>query len=274
MSPIEELILTLAIEKIAMTQKLPITVTMIASNEEDRIAAALDSVVNWVQDIVVIIDTKSSDKTFQIAEEKGARAIINPWPGYGPQKRFAEDNAHFDWILNLDADERISSTLAQEIQQLFATGTPLADGYYIPTHDVMLGTQKISPYVVYNRIRLYNKRKGRFSQSNVHDNVVMQSNSITKQLKNIMTQDSIRSFHHWLDKMNSYTDAQVIDLTSKQRKLSKLRMTLEFWINFLKAYFLKGFWRTGMIGYIYAMNFAYGRFLRQIKWYEKTVLKK
>lgn len=255
-----------------MFQKIPVSVTMIASNEEDRIGAALESCRDWVDDIVVIIDDKCHDQTEAIALAKGARVVRNPWPGYGAQKRFAEEQARHEWVLNLDADERVSAGLAADIRQLFHAGVPSIDGYWIPTHDVMLGTTKISPYEVYCRVRLYNRTRVRFSSSAVHDNVELPKGSQTKTLRGILTQESLRSLHHWLQKMNDYTDAQVRDMLIKSRRFHTIRLVGEFWVNFLKAYFLKGFWRTGLIGYIYAMNFAFGRFLRQAKHYEALYL--
>ena len=85
---------------------LPISVTIIAQDEADRIGMAIASVRDWV-DEVVVVDSGSTDGTPEIAQSLGARVIHHDWPGYGQQKRFAEDQAQNDWILNIDADERI-----------------------------------------------------------------------------------------------------------------------------------------------------------------------
>lgn len=251
-----------------MPQKIPLTVTIIASNEESRIAAALESVKDIADEILVVIDDKSSDQTETIALSMGAKVLHNQWAGYGQQKRFAEDHAKTDWILNIDADERVTPHLAKEISHIFTNQEPLADAYWIAIHDLVYGTPHVSPYVPYNRIRLYNKTKGRFSHSPIHDTIEMHPKSFTKQLKGIIVQESIVSFHQWLRKMNHYTDMQAQDLIQKKKVFSYVRLICEFFISFFKAYFMKGFWRSGLMGYIYAMNFAYGRFLRQIKFYE------
>lgn len=247
--------------------QLPVSVTLITLNEADRIADAILSVRDWVSEVVVI-DSGSTDDTVQVAEALGARVFYNPWPGYGQQKRFAEDQATEDWILNIDADERILPELQQELQQLFQQPDRLAEGYHVAIHDRLYLTDRLSSYTPYNPVRLYRKSCGRYSDSPVHDRVIMQDGASTGQLKGRIAHDSLRSFGHRLDKMNAYTDAQARDMLNKGRKPSRIRMVIDFWISFISGYCFRGYWRGGLMGYIYAMNFAYSRFLRQIKLYE------
>ena len=98
----------------------PVTCTIIAKNEVDRIARAIESVRGLVDEIL-IIDSGSTDGTQALAESLGARVVFNEWVGYGQQKRFAEDQARNDWILNLDADEWLSDQLRAELFGLLAT---------------------------------------------------------------------------------------------------------------------------------------------------------
>ncbi len=90
-----------------MTDRLPLSVFIIARDEADRIARPIESVIGWV-DEVIVIDSGSTDETVAVAEQLGARVIRNDWPGYGPQKRFGEDQCRNDWLLNLDADEEVT----------------------------------------------------------------------------------------------------------------------------------------------------------------------
>lgn len=252
--------------------KLPISVTLITLNEADRIEQAIHSVRDWV-DEVIVIDSGSQDGTQAVAEAAGARVIFNAWPGYGQQKRFAEDQAQNDWILNIDADERILAELRDEILSLFTSGTPAADGYFMAIHDRLYLTDQLSAYTPYNPVRLYRKSRGRYSESPVHDRVIMQEGAKTTQLKGRVAHDSLRSFYHRIEKMNDYTEAQAADLLARGRKASRFRILTDFWTSFISGYFFRGYWRGGLMGFIYAMNFAYSRFLRQIKCYEQQVLK-
>lgn len=248
-------------------EKLPISVIIIALNEADRIEAAIRSVIDWV-DEVILVDSGSQDNTVELATELGAHVMFNAWPGYGQQKRFAEEQARNDWLLNLDADERVTEPLRSEIAEHFTQTQMLVDGYHIAIHDIIYPTDELNPNTPYQPVRLYRKSKGRYSDSPVHDRVIMQPDSQVEKLRGKIAHASIRSFSHRVEKMNSYSDAQVQDMVAKGRKPSVARILLEFWLSFIKRYCFKGYWRKGMIGYIYAMNYAYSRFLRQIKLYE------
>ncbi|MBN8726905.1 MAG: glycosyltransferase family 2 protein [Xanthomonadales bacterium] len=84
-----------------------LSVFIIALNEADRIATALES-VKMLADEIIVVDSGSTDDTTRIAELHGARVLYNQWPGYGPQKKFAEDACRYEWVLNIDADEALS----------------------------------------------------------------------------------------------------------------------------------------------------------------------
>jgi glycosyltransferase involved in cell wall biosynthesis len=88
-------------------------------------------VKGWVNEVVVV-DSGSSDDTMAVARRAGARAISNPWPGFGEQKRFAEDHCTNDWLLNVDADEVVTPELCREIEALFASGSPPLVAYGMP----------------------------------------------------------------------------------------------------------------------------------------------
>lgn len=248
-------------------KKLPISVTIITKNEEDRLPQTLESVKDWVAEMVVV-DSGSDDATVDVAKNFGAKTYHRDWTGYGEQKYYAEDVASHDWVLNLDADERVLPELRDEIMALFENEDAMADGYFMNIHDRFHGTDRLSKYVPFDAVRLYRKSKGRYSTSPVHDRVQMHKGSTTARLKGRLAHDSLRSFAHAIDKTNRYTTMQVADMQAKGRKFSALRLLLEFPLAFFKGYFVRGYWREGLIGYIYAVNFAYGRFLRQAKLWE------
>lgn len=248
--------------------RLPISVTIIALNEADRIGATIDSVIDWV-DEVIVVDSGSQDGTPEVATQHGARCIHNDWPGYGQQKRFAEEQSKNDWVFNLDADERVLPELRDEILKCFESPQDLADGYFIAIHDRLYCTETLSQYTPYKPVRLYRQSKGRYSSSPVHDRVIMNAQTTTATLKGRIAHDSLRSFHHRIEKMNEYSEAQAADMMTKSRKPSKFRIIVDFWASFIVGYCFRGYWRGGLMGYIYAVNFAYSRFLRQIKLYEQ-----
>ena len=249
------------------TAKFPISVTIICHNEVERIKETIECVEGWVDEIIVV-DSGSTDGTQDIVLTTTAKLFFNEWQGYGQQKRFAENQATNDWIFNLDADERVLPELADEIRDRFVVESKSVDAYKVPIYDRFLCTKKISKYKPYNPVRLYKKSIGRYRDSSVHDRVILPNKATVGQLRNRIAHDSLKSFKHRVEKMNDYTDAQVIDLCSKGRKFSKLRIVFEFWSAFLVCYLRRGYWRDGFMGYIYSINFAYSRFLRAIKLYE------
>lgn len=251
------------------TARLPISVTIICHNEVERIKETIECVEDWV-DEVIVVDSGSTDGTQDIVLSTTAKLFFNEWQGYGQQKRFAEDQASNDWIFNIDADERVLPELAEEIQNRFIVESNNVEAYKVPIYDRFLCTREISKYKPYNPVRLYKKSVGRYRDSAVHDRVVLPNTANVSQLRNRIAHDSLKSFRHRVEKMNNYTDAQVIDLRSKGRKFSKMRIVLEFWCAFLVCYIRRGYWRNGFMGYIYSMNFAYSRFLRAIKLYESS----
>ena len=115
--------------KFAARGALSLSVFIIALNEADRIGDVIRSVGDLATDLLVV-DSGSRDGTVELARSLGARVLHRDWDGYGPQKRFAEEQCRNDWLLNLDADEVVSPELAAEIRRLFADG-PDRDAYRI-----------------------------------------------------------------------------------------------------------------------------------------------
>ncbi len=249
--------------------RLPISVFIIAQNEADRIGTTINSVKDWV-DEVVVIDSGSKDDTVSVATFLGARVLYNEWEGYGPQKRFAEDECKNKWLLNLDADEEATEALAKEIKDLFAGGEPPLPGYIIKVRDLLPGETKFAPLAHTNHcLRLYNMEKGRFSESPVHDSVIMQEGESVGKLKALIRHRSFRSIAHAIEKMNSYTTAQAENLIAKKGMVfPRLRLLIEVPISFFKAYFLRLYILRGTRGLTYAKLYAFGRAMRVAKYLE------
>jgi len=251
---------------------LPLSVFIIAKNEADRIGATIRAVRDLTDDLVVI-DSGSTDGTQAVAEELGARVIFNPWPGYGQQKRFGEDQCRHEWILNLDADEEISPALREEIRALFAAGEPPCQAYGIPIAETYPG--EAAPHRLAYRlapVRLYRKDAGRYSASPVHDRVDLKPGARVGKLKGLVHHRSIRSLGDQIAKLNFYTDQLAQDLETRGVSIPTWRVYLEFPAAFIKAYFGRLYLLRGTYGFLIAMNYAIWRHLRMAKHYEKKRL--
>lgn len=248
--------------------RLPISATIIAFNEEQRIEDCLQSISDLVKQIVVV-DSGSKDRTREIAHSFGADVHITNWLGYGPQKRRAEELCRYDWILNLDADERISPQLAIEIREAFTRNEPDADAYKFRIVDQFPHESRPASWAFgYRRIRLYNFRKGRFLDSLVHDDVIMNADAKVGELDGPVPHVSIENLSAAVTKFNRYTDLQAEDLRLRGRHISRRRVVTEFPVAFFKSYFLRRRFLYGTRGFIYSLAYAHMRFLRVAKAFE------
>lgn len=247
----------------------PLSIFLIARNEADRIGETLRAVRHLTDDLVVV-DSGSTDGTQSIAEELGARVIFHAWPGYGPQKRFAEEQCRHVWLLNLDADEVVPPDLAAEIEALFAKGAPDEDAYRIRIAEIFPGEGAPHPLAyALAPVRLYRRDRGRYSSSLVHDRVELTPDAKVGALKGIIHHKSVRSLGDQIDKLNRYSDQQAVDLEIRGISIPTWRVFFEFPAAFLKAYFGRRHFVRGTYGFLTAMNYAMSRHLRLAKHYER-----
>lgn len=250
-------------------RKLPVSVFIIAVDEADRIVASIESVREWV-DEVIVIDSGSKDDTVRVSEAAGAKVIFHAWPGYGEQKRFGEDQCRNSWLLNIDADEVIGAALAREIEALFANGKPQHASYSMDIVEILPGESKPGWFAHrVDAIRLYDRRCGRFDASTVHDSVRMESGTVGR-LANIVEHRSSRGIAHSIAKINRYSSMQADNMIARGARpaLLELRIVFEPFIGFFKAYFVRGYCLKGFYGFINAVNYGFSRFARLAKYWE------
>ena len=251
--------------------RTPISVYIVAKNEGDRIGRAIRSVVDWV-DEVVVIDSGSTDDTVDVAERLGARVIYNAWPGYGPQKRFAEEQCRNKWLLMLDADEEVSPALANEIQEAFRLPVNV-DAFSIRVTDMLPDESQPKWFAYsYNILRLYNRKHGRCSDHLYQDRVVIERNNLGE-LKGRIWHYSFRSWEASVAKLNFYTSQVAQDRVNRPMKLLKLRLFTEFPLQFLNMYFGRRYCLRGAQGLAMSITVAYLNLLRLLKTAELQKLK-
>lgn len=248
--------------------KIPLSVFIITKNEADRIESVIKAVKSFA-DEVLVIDSGSSDKTCEISESLGAKAVFNEWKGFGQQKIFGENLCKNKWILNIDADEEVSADLAKEITEIF--NKKLYDKFYgFRVKIVNKFRFEEKPHTLayyYNQLRLYNKDYAGFKNSTVHDSVELKEKNENKigQLKNIIYHQSFRSFEHWIEKINVYSSMQAKDSFAKGKCPSMLKTLLTPSFAFLKAYFVRRYFIYGLDGLVYSYLFSFSRFAKMIK---------
>jgi glycosyltransferase involved in cell wall biosynthesis len=249
-------------------QPAALSVFIIAKNEADRIGKVI-SAVKSIADEVLVIDSGSTDKTCEIAQNLGAKVIFNQWKGYGAQKIFGENQCRNKWILNIDADEEVMPELAQEISDLFVRNKQEGlHGFRVRIVNKFPGEKspkKLAYY--YNQLRLYHIDHAGFSSSTVHDSVILKDSQNAKvgQLKNIIWHESFRSYAHWIEKLNSYSQMQAEDAVKKGKIPSNLKIFFSPIFAFFKAYFVRRYFIYGFDGVTYSFLFALSRVAKLVK---------
>lgn len=257
----------------AMSDRLPISVFIIAKNEADRIPVAIESVRDWA-DEVIVIDSGSEDATVAVSEALSARVLFNAWRGYGPQKVFGEGQCRNAWLLNIDADEEISPELAQEIRALFAAGEPACSGYTLPILPLYPFQERGHPWTAFHHpVRLYRRDSAGFKDALVHDSVVVHEGPVGR-LKGMVVHRSFRSLAHHVDKVNGYSSAQAEDLVNKGRNPSLLALLLTPAFAFFKQYVLRREFINGIDGIVVSHMYAFQRFIRLAKTRELNRLRR
>jgi glycosyltransferase involved in cell wall biosynthesis len=241
-----------------------LSVTVITKNEAANIAAALDS-VRWADEIVVV-DAESTDETVPIARGYTGRVTVRRWESYAEQKNHAASLAQNDWILSLDADERVTASLRREIQSLLS-GEPAARGYRIPRLTHYLG-QWITTTDWYPdlQLRLYDRRAGRWPSRRVHESV--QVDGAIGLLTHALEHYPYRDLAQHLDTINRYTTLAALDMQEGQRHVGFSALALHPLLAFLRNYILKGGVRQGLPGLVISCMNAYYVFLKFAKLWE------
>lgn len=236
---------------------MKISAVIIAGNEEHNIGDAIRS-VDWA-DEVLVVDSESTDRTREVAEGLGARVIVNAWPGFSRQKQFGADHAAHDRVLSLDADERISPELKEEILNIKNSEQHPADGYRMPrlAYYMARPVRHCGWYPDW-QLRFFDRRKGRWKDVLVHESVEMQAGSTVKKLRN----DIIHLAFDDPTGHKEMIDARYAPLAAEQmfkagRRTSKLRVAMAGPVSFIHTYFIKLGVLDGAVGYHISRLAAY-----------------
>lgn len=240
---------------------MKISATIITLNEEDSLPRALASVSFC--DEVVVVDSGSSDRTLDIAHQSGARVFSRDWSGYADQKNFAADAACHDWILALDADEEVTAGLRASIEAL-QTSEPQHAGYRFARLARYLGRWiRHSGWYPDAKIRLYDRRRGRWHGDYVHESVNVDG-SVGELAGDLLhyTCDSLDDHRRRVDR---YTDLAARELIRNRRRVGLGRLFVSPPWAFLRSYVLQQGFRDGPEGLLIARMaaaYAYSKYAK------------
>lgn len=233
---------------------------VITKNEAAKIEACLDSLAFC--DERVVVDSGSSDDTVALAQAKGARVVLHEWTGFGPQKNFALSLATGDWVLSLDADERVGPELARQIMNAIAAGE--ADGYEMPRLSTFCGRQmRHSGWYPDYVLRLFRRGRARFSNDSVHEHVICDGK--VARLSEPLIHHPVERLEDALSRMDRYSTAGADMMLSSGRRVSFLTGILRGWWAFMRTYFLRLGFLDGREGFLLAVANAEGTYYRYMK---------
>jgi glycosyltransferase involved in cell wall biosynthesis len=242
-----------------------VSVTIITLNEADHIAAAIAS-ASWA-DEVIVVDSGSSDDTVAIARDNGARVEHRPWTGWIDQKNFAAALARNDWILSLDADERVTPALATEIQTLLRT-EPAWRAYRIPRVTFHLGRWiRTTDFYPDYQTRLYDRRGARWRGKYVHESVSVDEGR-PGQLRAELQHYSYRDLRDQVDRINGYTTLAARQMHESGRRASAFDLLVHPPAAFLRNYVLRRGFRDGAAGLVISLMQTWSVFLKFAKLWE------
>jgi hypothetical protein len=236
--------------------RLPLTAVLITLNAADRLEACLASVAFC--DEIVVVDSGSGDATVAIAERHGARVIRSEWRGFGPQKQFAVEQASHDWVLCIDADERVSERLRESVCAVLPAtegspgGAPTLAAYHFSRCNKFMGR-----YLKHGEgypdwcLRLFDRRRARWSDDPVHEKVI--ATGEVGSLLGDLLHESAESLDAYLAKQNRYSTIAAEAALAQGRRATLAHLLLSPLLRFAKFYFFRLGLLDGLPGLVHIL---------------------
>lgn len=238
----------------------PCSLVIIARNAAAQLEDCIQSVPD--ADEVLVVDSGSTDGTPDLAARLGARVIHQAWLGYGPQKRYAAEQARHDWVLSLDADERLTPELRASIEA--ALSGPQAAAYELPRRNRFMGRwlRHGEGYPDWCA-RLFDRRRARWSDDAVHEKLL--ADGPMARLSGDLLHESEQGLADYLNKQNHYTDLQARRLFEAGKRFSAWKMLTSPLARFVKFYFLRRGFLDGLPGLVHIAIGCLTAFLKYAK---------
>ena len=245
-----------------------ISVTIISKNEAHNIRDCLESVL-WADEII-LVDQFSTDGTAEIAREFGAKVFQEPWLGFARQKNFALSKAEGSWILSLDADERATPLLRQEIEETINL-KEACNGYYIGRKNFFCNQwiRHGGWHPDYN-LRLFRKNAGHFQERAVHEKVVVDGD--TGYLSHPIEHYTYISVADYLKRLERYSRLAASEISGRKRWTRWHTLILRPLFTFVNMYLLRRGILDGTPGLFLAVSYAYYTFLKYYRFYEEDLV--
>jgi len=243
-----------------------ITVVVLTKNEERNLAACLDSVYGWADEIIVA-DDESTDGTVEIARRYNANIFKRRMDVEGIHRNWAYAQAKNEWVLSLDADERVTPQLRQEISLLFDEKEVKFNGFTIPRKNyigsywVRSGGWYPSP-----QLKLFRKDKFRYEEAQVHPRAFMEGECA--HLKSDLIHYSYRDFADFLDKLNRQSTLEAAKWRKQNKPMRLIHFSWRALDRFFRTYVRKKSYRDGFVGFMIALFASLYQIMSYAKYWE------
>lgn len=243
-----------------MSQLVKVSGLIITYNEEENIKRCLESLQD-VCDEIVVVDSFSTDRTEEICREFNVRFIQNVWKGFLDQKNFAQNQASYDHVLQLDADEALSDELKQHI--IAVKSDWKKGGYHFKRFTNYCGKWiRHSGWYPDSKLRLYDKRVGNWQGLDPHPEVIMKAGESYDVLKGDLLHYSYVSYEDHINRSAKYAKQAAIAMKQMGKNPSTLKLIVSPFYRFINDYFFRGGFRDGFEGLIICRTAAYYTFLK------------
>jgi glycosyltransferase involved in cell wall biosynthesis len=241
-----------------------VSVIVTTYNEEINVAECLESVL-WADEIL-LVDSFSSDRTVEIARQFPINILQRQYFGSAAQKNWAIDRVQHEWVLIIDADERVPENLAREILTALS-GEPSANGYYIRRLNVFIDKViRHSGWSTDKVVRLFRKEKGRYPNRRVHADLEIEGP--VPVLKNPFLHYTFRTFEQYFPKFLNYAEWGAAQAFRDGRRAGFIELVLRPWWRFIRTYFLQLGFLDGVHGFVLCVLQAFGSFLKYARLWE------
>ena len=250
-----------------MNKLLPISVCVVAKNEESNLPRLLESVYGWVEEIVVVLND-TTDSSAEVAARYGARVVRRPWIGYRDTKNVALGLATKPWVLALDADEEVSVALKEEMLEFFSKELPLKyAGARFPRKTWFLGRWiRHGDWYPDRQLRLFRRDAGHWGGSPEHDKIELEGPCL--EMREELHHFSNPTIGSYVGKINIFSDYFLKRQLGKKATWSVSAAVFRAWWRFVRAYFLRLGLLDGFPGLFIAASTAYATFVRYSRLYE------
>jgi glycosyltransferase involved in cell wall biosynthesis len=243
-----------------------ISATVITLNEQRHIRQCLES-LQGIADEMIVVDSGSQDATLEIAAHLGAKTFVREWTNYAEQKNFASSLAQYEWILSLDADECLSSSLRQDILQAKQNGAQRGVAFEFPRKAFYLGRWiEHSGWYPDHKVRLFLKDKGRWEGRFVHETLRVEGPIV--RLRGDLLHYSCESISEHLRSLDRYTTLAAEELWQRQKRSRWTQLLGSAFSAFVKTYWLKQGFRDGMQGFVIACLAGHYNLVKHAKLWE------